>query len=387
MDEKTLLKKFEKQSQKLDIVNRENEELRFLIENQQNNDEKFKALFAAIPIPISIIRKVDSEILFANNHFSELMGFQGKELVGRKNLNLFYDLSDRKFIRKTLMEKGFIKSFEFRAKTSSGKIVWLVTSSQPTRFHGEEAYIAGFYDISQRKQAENAQIEMNKSLDKKVKERTIALKRLNEHIVNSEENERKAIAMDLHDSVTQTIGLCISKIKNFKDSDPLSDLDTILQIQGHLEQANREIRSIIYQLSPPVLDDFDIAVAIGFLIEESNENLNAKIRYINNIDKPVSLARTNKLTMYRAVSELITNIFKHSGSLEAQIELTEIKNNIQVSVEDKGKGFDIDSIHEDNYGGFGLYSLSERLINMGGQLIVSSTIGKGTKVIVSVPVI
>ncbi len=163
-------------------------------------------------------------------------------------------------------------------------------------------------------------------------------------------------------------------------------MDTISQIQEHLEQANREIRAIIYQLSPPVLNDFDIDIAIEFLVEEINDKQQADLKYINNLDKPVHLSWINKVTLYRVVSELITNVLKHSGSLGAQIELSKIKNNIQVRVEDKGSGFDINIKDKNNHSGFGLFGLSERLTNLGGEIKVNSTIGQGTKVVISVPI-
>ena len=101
------------------------------------------------------------------------------------------------------------------------------------------------------------------------------------------------------------------------------------------------------------------------------------MKYINNLHEPVHLNQTNKIILYRAVSELITNILKHSGSLEAHIELTKIKNRLCVRVEDKGSGFDFKGIYKGNYCGFGLYNLSERLTGVGGEIIVNSTIGIG----------
>jgi len=277
---------------------------------------------------------------------------------------------------------------EYQIKNKSGEWIWIWERALCMAYgeQGEPLKIVGIdRDISKRKKAELGLIEINKSLDKKVQKRTLQLKRLNEHIINTEENGRKAIASDLHDSVTQTIGMSLSKIKNCMEMDSESGLKVISEVQEHLEQANREIRSVVYQLSPPIVDDFDIDLALGFLIEESNKAHHADFKYINNLDEAVHLSRINKITLYRAVSELINNILKHSGSLEAKIELNKIKNKIRVRVEDNGSGFDTNSIHKSNYGGFGLYSLSERLSNVGGEIIVNSEIGKGTEVVISIP--
>jgi len=298
-------------------------------------------------------------------------------------------LDFKEMFKKFLESKEKYYEWEYQLKNRSGEWKWIWSRGTCVAYgkQGEPLRLIGIdRDTTKRKTAQLGLIALNKSLDKKVKERTVELKLLNEHMTNSEENQRKAIATDLHDSVIQTIGLSISKIKNFKESASVSDLDKMSQIQEYLEQANEEVRSIVYKLWPPVLDDFGIDIAIGFLIDETNDKHQANIKYINNLDVRVHLISKNKILFYRAVSELIANILKHSGSLEAQIELTKIKNKLCVRIEDKGSGFDFKGFHKGNYGGFGLYSLSERLTNAGGKIIVNSTIGKGTKVIISIPV-
>ena len=276
----------------------------------------------------------------------------------------------KKVFKRYLDNQEKYYEFEYMAKNQSGEWRWIWERGLCLDYgkKGEPLKIIGVdRDITQRKEEQIELIELNKSLDEKVKQRTLELKRLNEHMINAEENVRRTIATNLHDSATQPIGLCLSKIKSFKDLDHESGLDLLSQIQKHLEQANREIRSAIYELSPPVLDDFNIDIALGFLIEKTNNKHQTNFKYINNLDGAVLLVRANKITLYRAVSELMVNILKHSGSVEAEIELSKIKNEIRVRVEDKGSGFDTDTIYKNNYGGFGLYSLSERLSNIGGR--------------------
>ena len=218
-----------------------------------------------------------------------------------------------------------------------------------------------------------------------LRKKTHELKRLNEHLIYAEEKDRKAFAADLHDSVAQTLALSISKIKNIQEPGEPVDLKIIVQIQGHLEQAVKEIRSLIYQLSPPVLDDFEIDIALGFLIEESNEKYDADIKYINAIDNDIHLNQSNKIALYRAVNELVINIIKHSGSTDAEIEISQKENFILLRVEDTGVGFDLNKITNKNFCGFGIYSISERIKNLGGTFELFSKPGKGTKVLFSTP--
>jgi len=241
-------------------------------------------------------------------------------------------------------------------------------------------------DITEQKKTEEELIDLNKTLNIKVDERTNDLKRLNEHLIYSEEMERSNLASDLHDGIAQLLAMSVSKIKDIKETVSIHNINTISEIQDHMEHAIREIRMLIFQLCPPILKDFDIDIALGYLIEEMNEKYQADIQYVNNLDGPVNLTEASKITIYRGVNELIMNVIKHSGLKEAKIELSKNGNTIITKIEDQGHGFDINDINKNNFCGFGLYSLYERFKNMGGKLIVNSSPGKGTKIAMSVPV-
>jgi len=120
--------------------------------------------------------------------------------------------------------------------------IWIHAVSTGVVVDGHTTHVNGiFIDITKQKQAEDA-----------LREKTRDLKRLNEHILHTEENERKTFAEDLHDTVAQTLAISIFKIKNIQESGDPVNLEIISEIQGHLEQSVKEIHSLIYQLSPPV---------------------------------------------------------------------------------------------------------------------------------------
>lgn len=217
--------------------------------------------------------------------------------------------------------------------------------------------------------------------------RTRQLKQLNEHLVYSEEIERKTIASDLHDSIAQTLALGISHIKNLRESHEAVPPKNLEQIQTVLEQAVREVRSMIYKLSPPILDDFDIDIAIGFLVEETNAQKGTRFKYTNKLEDTVPLNHALKVTLYRAVSELLTNILKHAGTIEADIEIRTNGTMLFISVGDQGVGMDVQKAESMQGCGFGLYSLSERMENFGGSLEIDSGQGKGTHILLTAPVL
>ena len=211
------------------------------------------------------------------------------------------------------------------------------------------------------------------------------LRELNEHLVNLDESERKLIASDLHDSVAQTLGMGISRAKDLIESDDPPRPDQIMEIQTTMEQAAREIRTLIYKLSPPILDDFDIDIAIGALIEETNSREGTAYRYVNHVTDPVPLPHPLKITLYRAAIELLTNIQKHAGTPHATIQLWISGPDICLQVEDSGTGMAVKPLKPSKEGGFGLYSLSKRLQNFGGTLTITSPPGKGTKILLTAP--
>ncbi len=233
--------------------------------------------------------------------------------------------------------------------------------------------------LQQSQQRENAHMQA-------LSHQASRLKELNEYLVHSDETERKRIASDLHDSVVQTLAMGISRTKNLMESDHRPRPDQISEIQAILEQAVGQIRSLIYKLSPPILDDFDIDIAIGALIEEINAREKTAYQYINHVTDPVPLPHALKVTLYRAVNELLTNIKKHAGTPTATIQLWTKGPDICLQVEDSGTGMDVQTLTPTPNGGFGLYSLSERIQNFGGTLTITSTPGTGTNILLTAPV-
>lgn len=240
-------------------------------------------------------------------------------------------------------------------------------------------------EIKERKQAEERLAYLNKTLDQKVKKRTNELKVLNEHLIYIEEEERSNIAIDLHDTVVQTLGYSVSKIKNMEESDDANNAAMLSDVQEHIEQSLNEIRQLIFRLYPQVLKDFDIATAIAFLVEEINKKFHADMQYINTYGDSIDIDETKKITLYRAANELILNILKHSGVKKGKIELSKNQDTVLLKVEDSGIGFDMATINKNPFDGFGLFALSERCKNLGGNIKIKSILGEYTKTVIYFP--
>lgn len=122
----------------------------------QESEERFRAIAEAAPIPIAISRLSDGLILHANAHLGPTFGLPSEEMVGRKAPDFYYDPADRQVLLDLLKRDGYVRDYEVRVKKADGAPFWVVISLRRITFDSEPALIAGFYDISERKRAEEA---------------------------------------------------------------------------------------------------------------------------------------------------------------------------------------------------------------------------------------
>lgn len=115
-----------------------------------------RQIVEAMPLPVLISRLADGTILYGNQHLSDMAGLSKEELLSRKTLDFYYNLEDRQHMLKSLVEHGYMSNYELRLKKADGVPFWVVTSLQTITFEGEEAVLAGFYDITATRNAEEA---------------------------------------------------------------------------------------------------------------------------------------------------------------------------------------------------------------------------------------
>ncbi|SHO49579.1 Histidine kinase [Desulfopila aestuarii DSM 18488] len=206
------------------------------------------------------------------------------------------------------------------------------------------------------------------------------LQAISMELVTTEERERRAIATDLHDSVTQLLALSLSRIKSVQRRKP--EMGELHDIRTHLEQALTDLRSLTFQISPPVLYDFGLEAALEWLVTDINIRHDMCLVFSNLLSRPLAPDQQAKVTLYRVVRELVINVVKHVRTREGQIILREDGDLFVAEVADEGKGFDIAQVSGN---GFGLFSLKDRLLYLGGDLTIDTQPGEGTVVQIIIP--
>jgi PAS domain S-box-containing protein len=214
------------------------------------------------------------------------------------------------------------------------------------------------------------------------------LRSLSQNLLHAQDEERRRVARELHDSAGQTLtvlGLNIAQLaEDAKQIAPehARQAEEIQQLVRHLQQ---EIRTTSYLLHPPLLDEAGLSSALNWYVQGMVERSGLQIEL--NISEDFGRLPTDvELLIFRLVQECLTNILRHSGSKSAWIELTRNPEQIILEVRDQGKGISAQRLAEIQSGGsgVGIRGMRERLRQLEGTLTIQSD-GGGTQVSVTIP--
>jgi signal transduction histidine kinase len=203
-------------------------------------------------------------------------------------------------------------------------------------------------------------------------------------IINTEENERKRFADDLHDGlgpILSTVKMSLSSL-NARIDDPTGMV--ILNNTNHLvNEAINTIKDISNNLSPHVLSNFGLASAISAFTTKINQTKTVKIDFKTNMENQ-RFENDKEVVLYRAACELINNAIRHSGASTIEIELNKHEKFVTLQFYDNGRGFETSSLKKEDNKGMGLSNIETRVKTVEGVFIIESTPGKGTSALIKV---
>ncbi len=224
--------------------------------------------------------------------------------------------------------------------------------------------------------------ELFYSLKRAESDRNRAEKRVINAIINTEENERKRFAKDLHDGlgpILSTVKMSLSALNTrIRDDSGI----VILNNTNHLvNEAISTIKDISSTLSPHVLSNFGLASAISTFTTKINQTKAVEIDFKSNMENQ-RLENEKEVVIYRAVCELINNSILHSGASRIEIELNKHEKFVTLQFSDNGRGFDTSTLSKEDLKGMGLSNIETRVKAEEGVFILESTPGKGTSALI-----
>ncbi|MGC4119819.1 MAG: sensor histidine kinase [Myxococcales bacterium] len=212
------------------------------------------------------------------------------------------------------------------------------------------------------------------------------LRSLASELTLTEERERRTLALHLHDRIGQGLALARLKMETLKHLVPAEHQARADDLSALLKQIVSDTRSLTFEISPPILYELGLRQAVLWLGEHLEQQSGLRVE-VRGDDELVPLTEGVQVMLFRSIQELLTNTMKHAQASRATVRLLNDADELCVIVEDDGVGFDAASLGRlpSAAGGFGLFSLRERIGHLGGRVQVDSTPGKGTRVQLSVP--
>lgn len=208
-------------------------------------------------------------------------------------------------------------------------------------------------------------------------------------ILTAQEEERKRIARELHDETTQSLlGLLMKLEAASKTPSEASSIDSdmLMDVKNLAVETLDNVRRIIHDLRPSVLDDLGLLSAIRWYAEARFGSVAIKAR-VELTGEDRSLAPEIETALFRVVQEAIANIVRHAEAHNAVISVELEDAAVRIEVEDDGKGFDVEAIRRqaDKAVGLGLLGMEERIALLGGRFQIESNPGGGTRLVIEVP--
>jgi PAS domain S-box-containing protein len=382
-----------------------NEKLQSEIEDRQKAEKKLRLAYERLQTFFDrridgigiVISNSEGNILQANNYYLSILGFSREELLSgkidwrRMTPPEWLAADERSLIQ--LRERGVSDTYEkeYLRRDGSRVPVLLTKAMMP----GESGGILVFVlDISARKRDEQALRQLNETLEQRVAERTELaesrarqLQALVSELALAEQRERRRLAEILHDHLQQLLVAARMNCEILSAGVGTEHKQAAENIISLIARSIQTSRSLTAELSPPILQQGGLSAAIEWLSRWMQENHGLTVELKTDPDMDPEREDTTVI-LFQSIRELLFNVVKHAGVKSARVEMCrDGENRLRVNVIDRGSGFDPGATweNEKESTGFGIFSIRERLMLLGGALEVESAPGAGASFSLVVP--
>ena len=206
------------------------------------------------------------------------------------------------------------------------------------------------------------------------------LQDLSAKLVRAQENERRALARELHDEVGQSLSAILMETENAECADSVGEMrDHLAAVKSMAEKTVNEVRDLALLLRPSMLDDFGLVPALNWHAREMSKRTGLNVM-VSAGEEADDLPDEHKTCIYRAVQEAVNNCARHAQARTVEVSVSREASRVRFQVRDDGVGFDARVVR-----GLGLLGMEERVRRLGGDLRLESQPGRGTLIAAELP--
>ena len=257
-----------------------------------------------------------------------------------------------------------------------------VMRGQLDKLKSDHSHIEHYVEILERV---NKALETGRDVSDGSRTDQTTLAKTVEMIIQAQEGERGRLARQMHDGPAQALSNFILQTEiamRLFDVDQVKAKEELVGIKTSASSTFQKVRDFIFDLRPMMLDDLGLIPTLNRYVETFKEQSGIEVRLIST-GVEQRFESYLEVMVFRAIQELLGNIARHSQATQVIIQMDTTETGLRVSLEDNGKGFDVEKI--DEKGGMGLKVIRDRVQMLGGTLDVHSTIGHGTHILFQIP--
>jgi len=336
---------------------------------------EIEQIFKTAAVGIRVI-DTDFNIMQCNETFSNLLKLKQENIVGKKCYEVFsHGLchTDKCLLKRIINGEDRVESEIKKEFSEYGSFNAICTATPYRQPDGKLlGIIESTSDVTKLKKAEDN------------------LHYYLQEITRAQEEERKRISRELHDSTAQNLVAILHQLENYineKKVLPKEDADSLWTFYKRIKDISQEIRRFSRDLRPSVLDDLGLIPTLEWITEDYKNEYGLAINLKVTGDKR-RLSRESELLLFRIVQEALRNVVKHAKASKVDVGVEFQKNKITIKIGDDGIGFKIPDKFDDlpKTGKLGLAGIQERIKLMNGTLSIESELGNGTTLFAEIPV-
>jgi PAS domain S-box-containing protein len=329
-------------------------------------------------------KTLDTTIISWNHGAERIYGYTATEAIGQPIGMLLPPGSEDEVpaIMERIRRGEKVEHYETNRQRKDGTIIDVSVAVSPIKTPDGDVIGASAVarDVTERKQAESARAQIAR-----LEQSQAAHRLLLERVFETQEQERRRIARELHDEAGQLLASLLVGLRTLDDATAIDDAKAqSRRLRAVAVKALDEVGRLARGLHSSVLDDHGLAVALQRYVAEYSTTHNIAVDLALDETDARNLSPAVQLAAFRVVQEALTNVVKHSGATAIRVRVARSANGLKTTIADNGRGFEADAVRTHSEAHLGLQSMRERAAILGGTLRVRSG-ARGTTIAVRVP--